>query len=77
VNRGMVEGIDFSGEKQTHKRRNAGLILFQKCTWEQPAKKKKKKKNSTRLPLFLVEARIGTNKVTVTQHVCRLINQLL
>jgi hypothetical protein len=37
----MVERSDISGEKSTHKRRNAGLILFQKRTWEQPAEKKK------------------------------------
>ena len=39
MNKGMVERTDVSGEKQTHKRRNAGLILFQKRTWEQPDKK--------------------------------------
>ena len=40
MNNGMVKRTDISGEKQNHKRRNAGLILFQKRTY-MGAKKKK------------------------------------
>jgi len=74
----MVERTDISGGKQTHKRRNAGLILFQKRTWEQPDKKK-----NLHAASFVSGGGekfiswIETNKVTMTQHVCGLINQFL